>query len=42
MSEWSIQSIIRKKRRVWGNHISRVFDNVLGRQFKERVDPLNE
>ena len=36
MSELGIQSIIRKKRRVWGNRISRVFDNVLERNFKER------
>lgn len=38
MSELGIQSIIRKKRRVWGNRLSRVFDNVLERQFKERVE----
>lgn len=38
MSELGIQSIIRKKRRVWGNRISRVFDNVLERQFKERIE----
>ncbi|SCY59250.1 IS3 family transposase [Lysinibacillus sp. SG55] len=38
MSELGIQSIIRKKRRVWGNLLSRVFDNVLERQFKERVE----
>lgn len=38
MTELGIQSIIRKKRRVWGNRISRVFDNVLERQFKERVE----
>ena len=36
MRELGIQSIIRKKRRVWGNRISRVFDNVLERNFKER------
>lgn len=36
MSELGIQSIIRKKHRVWGNRISRVFDNVLERNFKER------
>ncbi|MFP3723410.1 IS3 family transposase [Niallia circulans] len=38
MTELGIQSIIRKKRRVWGNRISRVLDNVLERQFKERVE----
>lgn len=38
MSELGIQSIIRKKRRVWGNRISRVFDHVLARQFKERME----
>ncbi|MEE3808765.1 IS3 family transposase [Lysinibacillus fusiformis] len=38
MSELGIQSIVRKKRRVWGNLLSRVFDNVLERQFKERVE----
>ena len=36
MNELGIQSIIRKKHRVWGNRISRVFDNVLERNFKER------
>lgn len=38
MSELGIQSIIRKKRRVWGNRLSRVFDNVLERNFKERLE----
>lgn len=38
MSELGIQSILRKKRRVWGNRISRVFDNVLERKFKERTE----
>ena len=38
MCELGIQSIIRKKRRVWGNRLSRVFDNVLARQFKERAE----
>ena len=38
MGELGIQSIIRKKRRVWRNRISRVFDNVLERNFKERVE----
>lgn len=38
MSELGIQSIIRKKRRVQGNRISRVFDNVLERKFKERTE----
>lgn len=36
MSELGIQSIIRKKRRIWGNRVSRVFENVVERQFKER------
>ena len=36
MSELGIQSIIRKKRRIWGNRLSRVFDNVLESKFKER------
>ena len=38
MSELGIQSIIRKKRRVWKNRLSRVFDNVLERNFNERVE----
>ena len=38
MRELGIQSIIRKKRRVWGNRMSRVFDNVLERHFKERME----
>lgn len=38
MSELGIQSIIHKKRLVWGNRISRVFDNVLERKFKERTE----
>lgn len=38
MSEWGIQSIIRKKRRVWANRISRVFDNMLEHQFKECIE----
>ncbi|MEE3808691.1 hypothetical protein V2H29_17280 [Lysinibacillus fusiformis] len=37
MSELGIQSIIRKKRRVWKNQVSRTFDNVLERQFKDRA-----
>lgn len=36
MCELGIQSMIRKKRRVWENRISRVFDNVLERQFQSR------
>ncbi len=38
MNELGIQSIIRKKCRVWGNRLSRVFDNVLERNFKERAE----
>jgi len=38
MCELGIQSIIRKKRRVWKNRLSRVFDNVVGRQFSKRVE----
>lgn len=38
MSELGIQSIIRKKRRVWKNRLSRVFDNVLERNFNERAE----
>lgn len=38
MSELGIQSIIRKKRRVWKNRVSRTFDNVLERQFKDRTE----
>ncbi|WP_180276640.1 IS3 family transposase [Lysinibacillus sphaericus] len=33
MSELGIQSIIRKKRCVWKNRLSRTFENVLERQF---------
>lgn len=36
MRELGVQSIIRKKRRVWGNKVSRVFDNILNRRFKNR------
>jgi len=32
------QSIIRKKRRVWKNRLSRVFDNILEQKFKERAE----
>lgn len=38
MCELGIHSIIRKKRRVWKNQMSRVFDNVLKRQFNERTE----
>lgn len=38
MSELGIQSTIRKKRRVWGNRLSRVFGNGWECQFKERVE----
>lgn len=38
MCELGVQSIIRKKRRVWKNRISRVFDNVVARNFKERTE----
>ncbi|MER1985729.1 MAG: DDE-type integrase/transposase/recombinase [Solibacillus sp.] len=38
MSELGIQSIIRKKRRVWKSRVSRVFENVLEHQFKARTE----
>lgn len=38
MSELDSQSIIRKKRRMGENRISRVFDHVLERKFKERTE----
>lgn len=38
MCELGIQSIIRKKRRVWKNRVSRTFENVLERQFKDRAE----
>ena len=38
MCELGIQSIIRKKQRVWKNRVSRVFDNLVERKFKERLE----
>lgn len=38
MCELGVQSIIRKKLRVWKNRISLVFDNVVERNFKERTE----
>ncbi len=38
MCKLGIQSIIRKKRRVWKNRVSRTFENVLERQFKDRAE----
>ncbi|MFJ8459369.1 IS3 family transposase [Lysinibacillus xylanilyticus] len=38
MCELGVQSIILKKRRVWKNRISLVFDNVVERNFKERTE----
>lgn len=36
MRELGVQSIIRKKRHIWGNKSSRIFDNILNRRFKNR------
>lgn len=38
MCELGIQSIIRKKRHVWKNRVSRTFENLLERQFKDRAE----
>lgn len=38
MSELGMKSIIHKKRRVWKNNVSRVYDNIVERQFKERTE----
>ncbi|MGN4125093.1 IS3 family transposase [Lysinibacillus sphaericus] len=37
MCELGVHSIIRKKCRVWKNRVSRVFNNVVDRQFSERA-----
>lgn len=37
MCELGVHSIICKKHGVWKNRVSRVFDNVLERNFKERT-----
>lgn len=37
MCELDVHSIIRKKRRVWKNQVSRIFDNVVDRQYSKHV-----